>query len=181
MMMTPDEWDQAQRRIVRAWMSGNVEQALQEIEVVLDRGNDEVRGQALVYRGSIQEEKANLQAAKNDFIQAVGLFSLGSYPRYTAELSVGHACEQVGEKQQAVQWYRAALVTCAQADEPFSGATATKALLALEPILGPNDVELVRVVTLKSWQLLGIGGEPDLNDLAGTTEILMRRASTPDS
>ncbi|MCL4845757.1 MAG: hypothetical protein KJ066_04435 [Acidobacteria bacterium] len=181
MMMTLDQWDQAERRIVRAWTSGNVEQALQEIEVVLDRGNDEVRGRALVYRGSIQEEKANLQAAKNDFIQAVGLFSPGSYSRFTAELSVGHACEQTSEKQQAVQWYRAALVTCAQADEPFSGATATKALLALEPCLAPNDVDLARVVTLKSWQLLGLAGEPDLDDLAGTTEMLMRRASTPEA
>lgn len=86
--MTPDEWDQAERRIVRAWGTGDVPQALQDIERVLEQGTDEQRGRALLYRGSIQEGASNWEAAKNDFIQAVNLFSVGSYARYTAELSV---------------------------------------------------------------------------------------------
>lgn len=179
-MMTPNEWDQAEREIVRAWTTGAVAEALQQIESVLGQGDEEQRGRALMYRGSIKEESANWDAAKGDFIQAVGLFRPGSYPRYTAELSVGHSYEKAGEKQQAVQWYRAALLTCTQADELFSGATATKALLALEPVLAPKDMELARAATVRSWQVLNLAGEPDLDDLGSATETLMQRASNPD-
>lgn len=181
MMMTPDEWDQAERRIVRAWTSGEVPQALAEIESVLERGTDEQRGRALMYRGSIEEESASWQAAKDDFIQAVALLNPGSYARYTAELSVGHASEKAGHAEEAAKWYRAALNTCAQANELFSGATATKALLALAPELSPSDRELARVVTAKSWQVLNLPNQPNLDDLAATTEILMQRASDPNA
>lgn len=180
MMMTPDEWDAAERGIVRAWTTGAVAQALQEIDRVLERGNDEHRGRALMYRGSIHEEASNWEAARDDFVQAVGLLSARSYLRYTAELSVGHACEKAGETQEAMEWYRAALRTCAQADELFSGATATKALLVLAPELSPSDRELARTVTAKSWQVLSLPNEPNLDDLVGMTEILMQRASNPD-
>ncbi len=179
-MMRPDEWDQAERRIVGAWTTGAVPQALEQIESVLAQGDNEQRGRALMYRGSIHEEAANWQAAKNDFIQAVALLSPGSYPRYAAELSVGHACEKAGETQEAVKWYRAALLTCARAEELFSGAAATKALLALAPELSSADRELARTVTAKSWHVLNLPNEPNLDDLAGTTEILIQRASNPD-
>lgn len=176
-----DEWSRAERRIVAAWTSGNVAEALREIDVTLAQATDEVRARALVYRGSIQEGQEDLAAARNAFVEAVGLCTLGSYSRYTAELSVGHVCERSAEKEEAVQWYRAALVTSAHAVEPFSGATAVKALLALEPTLTPRDFDVVRLVTLKAWQLAGLPGEPDLDDLAGTTGMLIRWASTPDA
>ncbi len=179
--MTPDEWDQAERRILRAWTGGQVRDALREIELALVRGNDEVRGQALVYRGSIYEEAANWDAAQRDFIQAADLFRAGSYLRYSAELSAGLACEQAGERQQAAQWYRAALLTCAQDDERFSGATVAKAFLALQPALAPEDAELVQAVIVRSWQVLNLTGEPDLDHLVDTTETLMRRALHRDA
>lgn len=51
--MTPDEWDAAERGIVREWTTGAVSRVLHEIERVLELGTDEQRGRALVYRGSI--------------------------------------------------------------------------------------------------------------------------------
>jgi tetratricopeptide (TPR) repeat protein len=180
-MISPDEWDEVERRIVRAWSSGAVTDALRQIESVLELGDDEQRARALVYRGSIQEEAANWRAAKDDFVQAAGLFRPGAYARYTAELSVGGTLKRAGEIQEALKWYRAALLTCAQADEPFSGATATKALLALAPELSPSDRELARTVTAKSWHVLNLPNQPNLDDLAGTTEILMQRASDPNA
>lgn len=179
-MISPDEWDDAERRIVRAWSTGAVTDALEQIESVLERGDDEQRARALVYRGSIQEEAANWKAAMDDFVQAAGLFRPGSYARYTTELSVGGVLNRTGELHEAVKWYRAALNTCARADELFSGATATKALLAVAPELSPSDRELARTVTAKSWRVLNLPNEPNLDDLAGTTEILMHRASTPE-
>jgi hypothetical protein len=56
--MTPGEWDDAEKRVVHEWMGGDVTLALQQIEMVLDRGNDEQRGRALVYRGSIRSRLA---------------------------------------------------------------------------------------------------------------------------
>lgn len=180
-MMTPDEWNAAERGIVRAWTTGAVSQALQEIERVLEQGNDEQRGRALMYRGSIREEASDWHAAKDDFMQAAGLQASGSYVRYTTELSAGHASQKAGDTQEALTWYRAALLTCAQTDEPFSGATATQALLTLAPELSPSDRELARAVTVKSWRVLSLPGQPNLDDLAGATEILMQRASDPNA
>lgn len=178
--MNPDEWERAERRIVHDWTTGAIADALQQIERVLSQGDDEQRGRALMYRGSIHEESADWQAAKDDFLQAAAVLSPGAYPRYTAELSVGQACEKAGDTEEAVKWYRAALLTCAQADELFSGATATRALLAVVPELSPSDRELARTVTAKSWQVLELPNEPNLDDLVGTTEILMQRASNPN-
>ena len=56
--MTPDEWDQSERGIVRAWTTGAMAEALQQIESVLRQGDDEQRGRALMYRGSIKPGEA---------------------------------------------------------------------------------------------------------------------------
>jgi hypothetical protein len=177
--MTSDEWKQLEPQIVRAWTSGKVRNALRLIQRALDGGDDQIRARALVYRGSITEGREDWAAAKDDFIQAAGLFPVGSYTRYTAELSVGLAFENLRQQAGSIEWYRAALLTCAQAEEPFSGAAALSALLSIEPALSPSDAELARTVTVKSWKVLKLNGEPDLNDLAAATEILRQRASDP--
>lgn len=100
--------------------------------------------------------------------------------RYTAELSVGHLCQKASDTMEAVTWYRVALVTCVEANEPFSGATAVKALLALTPELSSSDRELARTVAAKSWQILNLPKQPNLDDLVATTDILSRRASNPN-
>ena len=175
--MTEDEWHQAERDIVRAWTTGDRPQALTLIDRVLARGSDVLRGRALLYRGSIREEEANWAAARRDFMESVGLLPAGSYVRYTAELSVAIACKRLGEESQAVDWYRAALMSCAAGEERFSGAAAAKGLMALEPVPRPVDQDLIRAVIISSWQLLRLPGEPDLEDLVGAIETLMKRQS----
>jgi hypothetical protein len=49
--VTADEWEETERGIVRAWTAGDPAQALRLIEIVLARGGDDLRAQALVYRG----------------------------------------------------------------------------------------------------------------------------------
>jgi tetratricopeptide (TPR) repeat protein len=177
--MTADEWEETERRIVGRWRTGRLIDAFDQIDGVLVRGDDEQRGRALLYRGSIHEEADDLERAKDDFVQAVGLLPPGSYARYTAELSAGQASAALGNADEAVKWYRQSLLTCAHAIELISGHTALKALLALVPTLPPSDLQLARTVASKSWTVLELSGEPNLEDLASTIEILHGRASDP--
>ena len=177
--MTSGEWEEAERNIVRAWSCGDSATALAHIQRVLDTGAAEPRGRALMYRGSMREDARDWQNAKNDFVQAAALLPPGSYVRYTAELSVAHVCELNGEHREALAWLRAALLTCSRAIEPFSGASAARALMSLEPEIQPADRELLRDVLVRSWRVLHLPGEPDLDDLSGTTNLLRRAGSQP--
>jgi len=176
-MLTSDEWDEAERNIVRAWSRGDSATARAHVQRVLDTGTGEQRGRALIYRGSMHEDARDWLNAQDDFIQAAGLLPPGSYARYTAQLSVGHVCELNGERQEALAWHRAALLTCSLAIEPFSGTSAARALMSLEPAIQPADRQLLRDVLARSWRVLHFPGEPDLDDLSGTTDLLRRAGS----
>ena len=176
-MLTSDEWQEAERNSVRAWSRGDPATALADIQRVLNTGTAEQRGRALMYRGSMHEDAHDWLNARGDFIQAAGLLPPGSYARYTAELSVGHVCELNGERQEAFAWHRAALLTCSLAIEPFSGASAARGLMSLEPEIQPADRQLLRDVLAKSWRILQLPGEPDLDNLPGTTNLLRSAGS----
>jgi len=176
-MMTDDEWDRAERTIVGAWTTGDVPLAMTEIENALIQGTGEIRGRALVYRGTIHEEGGNLDQAKADFIEAAGLFVSGSYAKYSAELSVAHVCEEREITDQAIRWYRRALQTCVDSTEPFSAAVAARAFLRHSSPVSTPDLELLQSVTTKSWRALGLPNEPNLTDLAGTADLMIKRGS----
>lgn len=175
--MTPNQWHEAERLLVREWASGNVAKARALIRIALLEGDDATRGAALVYRGSIAEEGGAWTSAMADFQAALACFGAGSHRRYTTELSLGLAHEKLGESEAARRWYRAALTTSAAATERFSGASAAKALLAQGRQCTSGEAEVVRSVLRRAWEVLELPGEPDLRDLSTTTEILTRRAS----
>jgi hypothetical protein len=177
--LTSNEWEEEERVIVRAWSRGDSATALAHIQRVLEIGTAEQRGRALIYRGSMHEDARDWLNARDDFIQAAGLLPPGSYARYTAELSVGHVCELNGARQEALAWHRAALLTCSRSIEPFSGASAARSLMSLEPEIQTADRQLLRDVLAKSWRVLHLDGEPDLDDLSGTTDLLTRAGSRP--
>lgn len=178
--MDPDEWERTEGVLVQAWTAGRLQDALSQIDRVMLDGNDSQRATALMYRGSMREEAADWEAAKVDFIRAATMSAPGSYQRYTSEVSAGVMSDKAGDPSDAVKWYRSALMTCLNSTEPFSGASAVKALLAAGSEMSPGDRQLVTFVTLRSCEVLGCQDRADLDDLAGTAEMLLRRASDPN-
>lgn len=167
-----------EREIVHAWNSGDIQTALNLIERVLREGPDEHRGRALLYRGPVREEEDNWLEAMKDFAHAANYIAAGTYARYNAELSAGRASAELGDADEALSWYRAALKTCVYSSESFSGALAVKTLLTSNGgSLTPQDESLAKQAFEKSWSALEISGQPDLANLSSTAEQLLRTAS----
>ena len=160
MTMKSEDWDAAERDIVALWSAGDTQQAIARIESVLSNDRGEFKGRALMYRGSIHKAQQNLEAAIDDFAEAVRLFDAGSYVRYHAELSLGRASQLLGDASTATKWYRSALETCESAIEPFSGSSALEGLLSMRLALTDTELTLMRSVIRKSWKLLEIREEP---------------------
>ena len=170
--MTSEEWDAAERRIVKFWTSGDVKNAIEEIETVLLADSGEFKGRALIYRGSINEDGDRLDAARDDFAHAVTLLSHGSYIRYTAELSVARIYRLLGDRPASAEWYRAALRSCEDSRELFSGSTAVEGLLSVRTALSDAERDLAEKVITTSWKVLGIPGLPNEGNMTATIAIL---------
>jgi hypothetical protein len=175
--VTDEEWADAERRIVSSWTGGDREGALRQIEEVLGRGGPEIQARALVYGGSILEEGGDAAGATLEFSRAAALHPPGSYGRYAAELSAGGSSELQRDSAAAIRWYRAALVTCSVANEPFSGGVALRALVKAQGYLLPEDKSVAEDVIRRSWQALKLPGSPDVTNVADAADALIRRAS----
>jgi len=174
-MLSERDWEQMQQRLTTAWHQGNLNAAMAEVDEALAQGTPAVKGQALLYRAMIREEHGDLTSAKQDWTDAVTYCGEGSYGRYVAERSLGAACEKLGTPGEALEWYRAALKTCA-AGGRFSGGQALHAFLKLAPSTLPvEDEALIRPVVEKSWAVLELPGVPDPKNLAEAAEKLARR------
>lgn len=180
-VMTSKEWKDTERDIVRAWMSGDLAAAVRHIDGALVDDNTEVRGRALLYRGAIREDEQDLVAANRDFADGAALLPAGGYARYTAELSVAGSFEALGQSAEAANWWRAALATCDTQIERFSGGAAIRRLLLSRVQLDSSDLELARSVATKSWNILGLSGEPDLDNLLATADALRARETRQSS
>ena len=173
-MLTEHEWEQMQERLTKAWHQGDLDAAMAEVDGALAQGSSAVKGQALLYRGMIREEQGDLGRAEQDWASVVTYCGEGSYGRYVAERSLGTACEKLGTPEEALEWYRAALRTCADGGQ-FSGGQALHGFLRLAaPALSPQDEALLRSVVVKSWAVLELPGAPDLRNLTETAEKLAK-------
>ena len=170
--MTPQQWEAAERKIVALWATGDRKQALEQIELVLLSDNADFKARALIYRGSISEDEGRLEAARHDFESAVKLLGDSSYIRYTTELSLGRACKLLRDRQASAEWYRAALRTCEDASESFSGSTAVEGLLAVRPSLSDAERDLIAKVLVRSWKVLEVPGLPNEDDVPATITVL---------
>jgi len=175
------EWLEVQRRAVRAMARADLAAAIVEVEEYLRRepGAD-LRGEALGFRASLREDNGEFAEARQDLLAALSLSQTGSYQRYTLELALGNIEEKLGEHGQAASWYLQALATVAE-DPTTSGGSALLRLLQLQGTHGlrPHDRTLADRVAQKSWKLLLLEGEPDLEDLTRTAELLVEAQGQP--
>jgi tetratricopeptide (TPR) repeat protein len=135
----------------------------------------ELRSEVIGFRAVLREDLGDCQNAKEDFLLALSLSQMGSYPRYTLELTLGGLSERLGIPDEAVSWYIKALLTVAE-NEGISGGTALKSFLKIKGDSAITDQEqvLCNHVVEKSWKLLWLPGGPDLSNLKEAAETLLQ-------
>ena len=135
----------------------------------------EVRGDALAFRGRLLEEQGQLDDALRDHHAAYALMRQATYSRYVTELGLGGLYEKTGQPASARTWYLAALTTSLQADDVSCGAALRGCLRARGA--GPLTQEeraLCEGAARRSWNFLAIPGSPDLANLPGVADTLLR-------
>lgn len=170
--MNKDAFNRIQQNVLSAWHKGDVNSAFSEVEVVLREGTPEMKGQILFFRGMIFERTGRFDEAKRDWIEAISYSKEGSFLRYELETSIGAMLETRKVADEALSWYRSAILTCVDGGE-FSGH---EALAAFKRLCGPkdldNDFTLLTAALEKSWRVLQLPGNPSDRDLAGNISKL---------
>jgi len=180
-MLTEDDWNQAQQKITIAWGRGKIEAAYDEIARVRASGTAQMKAQSLLYRGMIKEDVGDYCGAREDLRQAASENPSGSFARYTAEHMLGVACEKSGLSEEALRQYREALQTCLAGDD-FSGGHALERFLALAGVeLRSEDHHLATAVIEKSWKVLELQGEPDLDNPVVCAKALVEKTKRAPS
>jgi hypothetical protein len=175
-----DRWTEVQKAALRE------ESVANGIAVVDDYLRAEppldLKRQALGFRGSLNEERGDLAAAKADFLAARELAEKADFERYTLEGSAAAVSQRLGQTAEAEHWCLEALKTAA-ADPTTSGASALLRLLGLRGDRGLREDEepLVERVIYQASHLLRVEGEPDLEDLEGTAKKLIEAQRGPFS
>jgi tetratricopeptide (TPR) repeat protein len=146
-------------------------------ELLSKKMDDELHSEVLALRADLKEDIGEYEGAKEDLLDALSLIPGNSYARYTLELSLGGICERLKSGAEATSWYQKALLTSFHAEE-VSGGTALMSFLRIrdEAELAEEERALCTQVALKSWKLLQLSGEPDLNNLKQVAERLIQVA-----
>jgi|GEM_PF-2209543 len=166
-MITKSEFNQIQQQIVSAWHCGNFPEAFAAIDRVLKNGNAEMKGTCLFYRAMIQESRGDWESVRQDCLKGMKYAKPG-FLRYQLEQMMGTYYEQQRIPEEAIKWYRRALVTCDEGDQ-FSGHKSLVSFIRLSgQELSQTDERLVAKVTSKAWRVLGVPGNPDLSNLPAT-------------
>jgi len=176
-MLTRDEFHAAEQRITSAWHKGDYSDAHAEIGKILRHGSAEMKAEALYLSGLIKQDTANLDEAQQDWTKALTYSASGTFLQQNLEYEIGHVLEQKGCPDQALDWYRLALHTCAVGDE-FAADSVLAAFLRIngEDISEP-DRTVIEVAVRKSWRVLEVPGDPDLTDLPRTITRLSEHLS----
>jgi tetratricopeptide (TPR) repeat protein len=135
--------------------------------------------EALALRAYAKEDLGEFSGALTDLLQAHRLSDVGTYRRYTLELTIGALFKTTGDPQSSLAWYRRALETVIVAKEDISGGSALRSFLELK---GKDDVSseeraLCHSVARASWGALHQRGEPDLTNLQDLATTLIELGS----
>ena len=175
------EWIAIQSRALRLMVKRELSQAMTEVDEFLkSQPSPDLASEALAFRADIREQQGQVDQVLSDLLEARSLTPSASYRRYTIELSLAATYEKAGRSEEAVGWYLAALDSSAQ-DPTTSGASALAALLTLRDFrdLDQPHRDVCRQVARQAWNLFRLPGEPDLEDLKKTAQVLSEASSRP--
>lgn len=174
-------WIEVQRKLSDLLQKRDLTAALSEVEAfLLSTKNRESRSDALGFKGLLKKELGALEEAKAAYLEAHATSQPSSFMRYVHELCLGEVCEAQHAVDEALSWYKSALRTC-RSGGGISGGGALQSYLRhrRDEDLTAEEHALCVAVVKQSWELLRLGGEPDLQDLAKTVSALVKAQSTP--
>ncbi|MEO6391638.1 MAG: tetratricopeptide repeat protein [Pyrinomonadaceae bacterium] len=164
-MITEQDAIEYFRSIYAARYADDIAAAEFHISTLMAGGSSEVKAQACWHAAQIKEQLGDFRGAQERYIEGLNYRPGGTFGRHDLQQLIGRTCEKLGEHDEAIQWYRRSMKTCL-ASEDFG-------CLALLPYLKcgggdiySEDVPMVKTLVERSWRLLAVPGQPDLNDLA---------------
>lgn len=169
-----------QKHVVTLMNNGDYDRALSQLDDYLAVERlPEVRSDAIAFRANLRKEMGDLEAAKTGYLEARSLVP-PSYTRYVDELCLGQICEDLGNKDEAANWYRTSLDTCLRARD-VSGGTALQKFLEINPPnnLTSGDRELCIKVIEQSWLVLGLPGRPNYRNLKDMISAIKNGEANP--
>lgn len=178
-----DRWVEVQKQTTQTWFKGKASEAITIVSRYLDTvGPSDLRREAFGFRASIHQDQGDLLAAKADFLAALELAPTRDYVRCELEDSLGSVCQQLGEVEEADGWFLAALESAA-GDPRVAGGGLLKRLLRVrgERGLTPRERNLAVRVVRQGWVLLHLEGEPELVNLVGAADALLKAQGHPFS
>jgi len=173
-------WIQLQRKIVSLLDQNAVAEALSALDGFLSReSNPELRSDALGWKADVHERIGDLATAMTELLEARSLVG-PAYVKYVHELRIAGICCKQQKFEDALRWYREALDTSAKGNG-ISGGNALNGLLNLQGKVSLSDADfaLCSLVAKKSWNLLGLPGEPNLGHLPDVVSKIRLSESDP--
>lgn len=171
-MLSEREFNTVLGTITYAWGQRDFIGALDKIEAVIGEVTPEMQAHCLLFRGMIKRDKGLPPEAHEDWLTAIPYSRAGSFVRCCLEYEIGKSFEKAVQIDDARVYYQSAIRTCAYGDE-FAGNKPLTAFLRLNNGRIPSeDKAIVAAAVKKSWRVLELPGEPDLNNLSNAVTKL---------
>jgi hypothetical protein len=175
------EWMEVQKRAAKALAEADYDSATAIVNRFLGKTTfTDLRSDALAFRASLNEDRGALKAARQDLAEALELVDVG-YQQYSLELSLGRLDEEhASDLKGARRWYLRAIETAIEDGKTSAGTALLRFLAARgEQNLLPEERQLVEESMRKSWHLLKLKGEPDLDRLERMAQLLVEAQGKP--
>jgi hypothetical protein len=173
--LVSEDWNNVLKRVVPLMMDEKFSAALEMVENFMHSEMDnELRSSVLGTRAQLKEDLGDLEGARADLQLAISMVG-PSFSKYVNQCCLGEVSRKLGQHDQVVASYRAALRTCTESEIP-GGAALKRFLDALpQQTLSDDDRTLCSQVARRSWALVGLAGEPDVANLQLVASSLMAR------
>lgn len=162
--------------ITLCWSNGDYLGAYSAAQVILTKGNAEMKAQCLLLCGMVKDDEGSSQEAREMWIKGVSSSQEGTFVRYSLENAIGKSYLKVGNRTEALRWGRLALNTCVIGNE-FSGNQALSLFVEVMGEEVPDDDRTTIIAAIeKTWKAMAFEGKPDLSELPKAISEINKRS-----
>lgn len=174
-MITDREFNDMVGKIRFAQSEGDLAEVYKLLAEINEAGTPEMIANGYFISGRIKRDQGLLLEARDEWFQGVQHSPDGTYILFILCRYIGDSYKKDQARDEALTWYRKALLTCAEG-EAFSGRWALVPFLELNGGTIPEeDRDIVARALEKTWRVHEFPREPDLDDLPGAIRELKER------
>jgi tetratricopeptide (TPR) repeat protein len=115
--MNNTQFHEEMTKITLAWANQEFDEAFDVIRRILAAGTDAMKAQCLLLSGMIKDDQHNRSEARADWLHALPYAKEGSFVLCSLQHEIGESYAKTGMMDQALSWYKSALITCANGDK----------------------------------------------------------------